>query len=292
MSFPPEIYLIGAQKAGTTTLAHLLDQHPNVCVSNPGEIHYLTHERDRGIDWYRSRFPDDGAEVLIDYSTSYAMAPLSEARRADPATDPFQGVPGRVRDLNPDARFMYVLREPVARAYSHHWHRVRTGREDRSFRRAIEPPSGPLEVSNYHGQLSEWLEHFDLDRFHLILFDDLVEEPEKTTRQALSWIGVDESDVRLHLDEPKNVSYVPGRFGRWLNRLYANHGHTVRRLHALRPLIPKVVRNRIGNIRRGTRRPPPIRSEVRSRLRRWFVPRNQRLERLTGMNLYHWRRTG
>ena len=41
MSFPPEVYLIGAQKAGTTTLAYLLSQHPNICVAKTKEPHFF-----------------------------------------------------------------------------------------------------------------------------------------------------------------------------------------------------------------------------------------------------------
>lgn len=41
MPFPPEVFLIGAQKAGTTTLAYLLSQHPNICVAKNKEPHFF-----------------------------------------------------------------------------------------------------------------------------------------------------------------------------------------------------------------------------------------------------------
>jgi hypothetical protein len=58
MSFPPESYLIGAQKAGTTTLAYLLDQHPHVTVARTKEPHFFTDNWDRGLGWYKKQFPD------------------------------------------------------------------------------------------------------------------------------------------------------------------------------------------------------------------------------------------
>ena len=61
-NFPPQAYLIGAEKAGTTTLAFLLNQHADIQLAESKEPNYFTYEWDRGIDWYRSCFPQSGEQ--------------------------------------------------------------------------------------------------------------------------------------------------------------------------------------------------------------------------------------
>ena len=78
MSFPPEVYLIGAQKAGTTTLAYLLSLHPDICVARTKEPHFFTTYLYKGLDWYKSNFANYENSVCLDASTTYSMAPLSE----------------------------------------------------------------------------------------------------------------------------------------------------------------------------------------------------------------------
>ena len=58
MSFPPEVYLIGAQKAGTTTLAYLLSQHPDICVAKNKEPHYFTGNSSKDLACYQKQFPN------------------------------------------------------------------------------------------------------------------------------------------------------------------------------------------------------------------------------------------
>ena len=77
MSFPPEVYLIGAQKAGTTTLAYLLAQHPDICIAKNKEPHYFTGNSAKSLTWYEKQFPNHENTLCIDASTSYSFAPLS-----------------------------------------------------------------------------------------------------------------------------------------------------------------------------------------------------------------------
>ena len=66
MSFPPEAFLIGAEKAGTTMLLHLFDQHPGITVSEPRITDYFTSNWDKGLDWYRACFVGPPESVFLD----------------------------------------------------------------------------------------------------------------------------------------------------------------------------------------------------------------------------------
>ncbi len=178
MSFPPEVYLIGAQKAGTTTLAYLLSQHPNICVAKNKEPHYFTGNSGKNLAWYQKQFPNYENTLCIDASTSYSFAPLS-SDNSYRTKNCFHNIPQRIHSLNPNAKLIYLLREPIARTYSGYWHSFNTGREHRSFWEAISNDYFYLDVSNYYGQLTLWLEYFPLESFLFLLFEDLKKNPEQ-----------------------------------------------------------------------------------------------------------------
>ena len=81
MTFQANIFLIGAQKAGTTTLADLLNQHPLIHLSSPKEPNYYSQHFDKGAGWYRECFAGatDGS-MLLDASVSYSTRPTDAAK--------------------------------------------------------------------------------------------------------------------------------------------------------------------------------------------------------------------
>ena len=217
MSFPPEVYLIGAQKAGTTTLAYLLSQHPDICVARTKEPHFFTTYLYKGLDWYKSNFANYENSVCLDASTTYAMAPLS---KNNSKKGRLEGVPPRIHSISPQAKFIYLLREPIERTYSAYWHRFNTGTEHRSFREAIRNEYFYLDVSNYYGQLSLWLEYFSLDSFFFVLFEDMKKNPAKVAEECFQFIGVSSESIKVKLEEAKNKSRYVNYLGRQCNRLF------------------------------------------------------------------------
>ena len=113
--------------------------------------------------------PDD--VLLLDASTSYAMAPIGD-NRPDSSKRPRwgQSVPERIHGYAENAKFIYMLRKPADRTYSAYWHNVRSGQEKMPFRDAIEAHPVYLETSKYHAQIAIFLKHFDLKEFYLVDF--------------------------------------------------------------------------------------------------------------------------
>ena len=94
-TFPPQIFIIGSQKCGTTSLARLLQQNPEGCLSDPKEPNYYSVNFERGPQWYRECFEDE-SRVLVDASTTYSMCALSEEALAlKPGRERQLGVPER-----------------------------------------------------------------------------------------------------------------------------------------------------------------------------------------------------
>lgn len=291
MAFPPDVYLIGAAKAGTSTLANLLDQHPRVVVSQPKEPHFFTLNWDMGLDWYASKFPESAHSVCIDASTTYSMVPLTDNRSGWLDYDKYVGVPEKVFSISPNARFIYILRNPISRTYSAYWADIRGGNEKRDFRTTIRENSFYLDVSDYHGQLSVWLKCFPLERFFFALFEDLTEGPELVARECLSFLG-EEEPVELRMERPLNTGYQGTRVGRGVNRLVnsslRNYPRVWDALVTLQSNTPESIRTRVDKLRRGSKPIPTINDEDRKFLSEYFRDKNQALERLIGIPLDRW----
>ncbi|MFQ5534964.1 MAG: sulfotransferase [Sphingomonadales bacterium] len=289
--FPPTAFLIGAQKSATTTLAHLLDRHPRVIVSNPKEPNYFTRHRDRDLGWYRQRFPEniDGA-VLLDATPSYSAAPLPGHDPPDRVCDPkspLAGVPKRIRTVCPDARFIYLTRDPVMRTYSSYWHRVRTGEEVLPFRAAIDHDSFYLRTSDYAGQIKLYLAEFPIDRFLFLTMEQLIADPTATCRRCFQFLEVPDADFEAPPEKShKNKSYRFSRTGRMVFGL-AGSFSAFRKLTTVgKKVLPRSIRNLAA--RWLTRSIPPISKRDQDHLRNFFREKNGEFARLTGLNIDHW----
>jgi len=283
MSFPPDIYLIGAQKSGTTTLAYLLCQHPNICKCKRKEPHFFTHNWYRGLPWYQDLFPNYEDTVCLDASTSYSMAPLSLQEKSN-SSKKHKGVPQRLYSVNPNARFIYLLRDPVERTYSGYWHRVAAGREHKSFGKAIRDNPSYLDVSNYYGQLAVWLEYFPIESFLFVLFEELKENPEQVVKACFKFIGLDPESVQVSLEEAKNSSAYVNIVGRSFNRLFKALDHS-----GFNYVVPPYVRGAIQKATRDyTKKYPKMQEKDREFLREYFSEKKHNLESLIGLSLNHW----
>lgn len=283
MSFPPESYLIGAQKAGTTTLAYLLDQHPQLTIGVTKEPHFFTDQWRKGLDWYRKQYPDSSRLLCMDASTSYAMAPLTAGwKQRDPRV--YEGIPARVHSLRPDAKFIYLLRDPVDRTYSGYWHDVRMGVKNQAFRAAVQDNPFHLDVSDYHGQLQRWLEYYPLSSFHFIVFERMRDRPEEVVNECLAFLGLPSAES-ITLDSAQNQSYQVGWVGRQVNKIeIALPGlRTV-----LKSALPAGLKTMVQRVKAGSGRLPAMTEDDRRFLAEYFRGKNEKLERLTGLSLDGW----
>lgn len=238
----PDFLIIGAQRAGTTTLYTYLRRHPDVIgpwradpsVSWGKELHFFDENFWRGVDWYRKFFPLEmrrqamrrlGRNLVTGEGTPYYMF--------HPA------VPARVAATVPDVRLIVLLRNPVERAYSHYQMMVRSGREKLSFEEAIEAEPKRLAgvedallaeqpVFNEYGhrthqhhrhrayvsrglyadQLERWLELFPREQLLVVRSEDFLARPDDVYAEVFGFLGVRPWQVRDY--EARNVrTYAP-----------------------------------------------------------------------------------
>ena len=120
----PDALVIGAQRAGTSSLYRWLGDHPGVAPSFRKEVEYFSRYWARGEDWYRAHFEVRAGRrhLRFEATPDYLFHPLAAARAAS---------------VVPDARIVVLLRDPVARAWSHYRHMVRLGYETLPFADAL-----------------------------------------------------------------------------------------------------------------------------------------------------------
>lgn len=195
----PDALVIGAGKAGSTSMYDYLVQHPSISGATRKEVYYFDVFFDRGPRWYRAQFPVRRRGVVaIEATPNY----LSDPR-----------VPDRVASLLPDARFVVILRDPVQRAVSHWAHLFRDGREQRPLADMIdqelaEPPGVPAELSGddpaitrwlrshvlhhgtYSSHLERWWDRFDRSRFLVQFSDHMFEDPASATTEVQRFLGL------------------------------------------------------------------------------------------------------
>lgn len=221
----PNIVIIGAMKCGTSSLHQYLDLHPSVSMSKVKEPGFFIEERTwpKGVAWYAAQF-DASAQVRGESTTSYTSA------------ESFPGVPARMAKVIPDARLIYVVRDPIERLVSHYFHNLNRGREARTLTEMVRDlrhreRSSYLERSMYWRQIREFLEYFPASRILVIESADLRERREATMRRVFDFVGVDPDfhsplfRLEYHRSALKRGKTSAGsrlassRLGRWMDEL-------------------------------------------------------------------------
>ena len=272
---PQTHLLVGAEKSGTTTVAAILSQHSQISLSNPKEPDYFTYNFHRGAAWYDTHFLR-GSLLRVDASTSYTAAPLTQDR-----DDYRYSVPGRVQTTLPDARFIYLVRDPVDRCYSAYWHNVRKGSEHRRFRQAVQEFSGYVEPSLYYYQISLYLEKFPLSRFRIVRFEDFVVSPLRTAHALAQFLNPDFAEFAFRLEGTRNGSYAPNRLGRKLTSLTRERDRAWA-ARALKALAPRPVHAAV--LRLLTSQIPPMSADDRDFVSGLLAQDTRQFTRLTGIS--------
>jgi hypothetical protein len=268
----PDYLLIGAQKSGTTSLAHYLGAHPDVfCVER--EVHYFDRHLADGVDWYARHFARAPEGALLGEGTPEYM--YEEA------------VPPRMAELVPGARLLVILRHPVDRAYSQFWHNRTRGHEHLEFEAAVAAEEERLRAAStqrersrfayldrgrYLHQLERVCRSFSREQLHVLLLDDLRRDRGGALRRTFEFLGV------APLDVPVAAAVEKNRFIEY-------------RSQRLRPIIRKLpgpVQRVAGRANVRYAEYPRLDPELRARLAEGFVDDNAALATWLGRDLAEW----
>ncbi len=185
----PNLFVIGAAKAGTTSLHYYLDQHPEIQMSAVKEPNFFSGPpggngyplgRVETLADYESLFDDD-FPLRGEASVGYSNFP----RR--------QGVPGAIKVMVPEARFVYLVRDPVARVVSQYQYRVAMEGEQRPLAEALADLDDPYSVylcpGRYALQLELYLEEFDREQILVVDHADLLADRAAVLKSIFAFLG-------------------------------------------------------------------------------------------------------
>jgi hypothetical protein len=283
----PNLLIIGAAKCGTTSLHHYLDQHPDISMASRAEgskeMRFFDDPDWREkLDWYEAHFAD--APVRGESTPRYTYYPH------------VLDVPERIHSLIPDAKLVYLVRDPIDRIVSHwvqrYWGGDRTPFEQ-WLREADRPDNMIVCASRYATQVERYLALFAREQLLVLDQEDLRSARRETLREVFAFAGVDAGFDSEAFDEQRNTraeKYAPvGAGARLWDGVVGPTGvlgRAGRRLPAgVRGPAADVLRKALF---RKVEPPPDIDPALLDRLRPALREEADRLRAITGRDFAHW----
>jgi hypothetical protein len=292
----PNLFIVGAAKAGTTALYHYLAQHPQAFVSRVKEPMFFSRDEyyARGLDWYEY-FYFRGAEnypVRVEATPHYLYWSEKVAPR-------IKGVYGER-----PVKFMVSFRDPVSRAYSWYWNMVREGREELEFDEALRVEDHRLEQnrhelrrlgsmvygysagSRYASLLQPYLDLFPAEDFYFVFQDDLKARLQETGANIFEFLGIEPSlQVSSSNSNPAAMPRSP--------LLHKTLRQPSLLKEFIKPFLPGRVRSRLkssmmqANLKETTY--APLDPQLAHELRLTYSTEIDKLEEITGRELSSWK---
>jgi hypothetical protein len=235
----PDFFIVGAAKAGTTALYDFLSQHPGIYMSPVKEPHFFSRDIDLSLlrkkvkqrieaedmdAYFRSGMNRIIHRAYIREQSVYLRlfenaGSDKKAGEASPSYLYSKVAAREIREFNPEARIIILLRQPAKRAYSHYLMDRKLGFTSSSFSVALEEdrmhsPKGwganslYLELGFYFEQVKRYLDVFPENQVMVLLQEDLTVRYEDTLRKVFKFLEVDDS-IALWPAEKINESVIP-----------------------------------------------------------------------------------
>lgn len=252
-SIKPNLFIVGAPKCGTTSMHNYLDQHPEIFMSNPKEPRFFCKDFQKeapinksesyfpikNLSEYKNIFKESAKYKIIGESSPHYLSSKVAARN--------------IKNFNSDAKIIIMLRDPVEQMYSWYYQSIQTGIETAmTFKEALglesEREKGKnipfgrrylssflyTDLANYYPQIKRFKENFPPEQIKVILLDDLKSNPEKTYKQILDFLGVEDKNFTPEF-KIVNKGTVPRSM--LINNKLKNPGKNIKK--AINTIFPK-----------------------------------------------------
>lgn len=177
-AFKVDFFLLGAQKAATTTLAHHFQHHPDISFSRKKEPNFFNWKAASELAWYQNLFEAHKqlrGEGSVDYSyRSY-----------------FLGTHQKIFEHNPNAKFIFILRHPIERLISHYTFNKMRGLLNHDFILwELESKWEYLQRSRYYSELKPYLDTFPKKQFLFLHFEEFIRSPQLVFNECCEFLGI------------------------------------------------------------------------------------------------------
>ena len=275
----PNCFIAGGIRCGTTWLHAALASHPDVCASPvEKELRFFDRFYDRGVEWYHGHYPArTTSRWVLDSSPSYLDG---------------ESVVDRLHAYEPDARLIFLLRDPVRRAYSDYCRHLNARHATFDIPTELAPHSPVVQHGLYYRHLQAYLQRFRPEQMLIALYDDLEQDPKAFLDRVLRFleISIDHTppNLRLRTNETKPLKRWP-----LLHEVLRRGYHSL--LHV--PVVGTYVfrlrsENAFEFYHRLNCSPnrdyPPFTADLQSRLADFYRPDVEALAEWLQVDLSHW----
>ncbi|PIG94467.1 sulfotransferase [Gloeocapsopsis sp. IPPAS B-1203] len=292
----PNFLIIGAQKAGTSSLYYYLKQHPQIYMSPIKEPHFFTYEGANPDESFSEADRNESFAVINnikDYQKLFQGAPESSLiGEASPSYIYAPQAAERIKHYLPHAKLIAILRHPAERAYSNFLHAIRHNHEPlKDFKHALQEEETRIRENSvflwhykskgfYYKQLSRYLDLFDRSQIKVCLYEDLNTNPAGVIKDLFEFLEVD-SSFEPDVSRKYNVSVVPK------NQFFSDLLDNLKPIKpAMKTLLPDGVRHYVRSKVFDT--PPPISPEMRKQLVEEYREDILQMQELLGRDLSGW----
>lgn len=219
----PDFLVISPGRAGTTWIAANLNRHPRILIPPEKEVLYFDWEwRRHSIKWYCSRFAREPKYLAGDVSPTYALLPSIAIRH--------------IHATKPNLKIVMLLRDPLARAWSHLKHTCTNGEANFVGRAGSVKGIGTddlvgnlvhdftLSSGDYESILRRWTVQFSKEQFHIAFFEDAIAMPDKYFAGLFAFLGLRREPfpdvVRARVNQSEDFAPPPSLLG-WMESLYS-----------------------------------------------------------------------
>lgn len=186
---------MGAQRAGTTWLHNCLKEHAGLSLPEKKEVHYFDRNYDKGSDWYYSHFKECEGRLLGEITPNYYHAPNALERIA--------------RDLD-DVKIIYILRDPLSRAYSQYQLYSQSTYSGRTFDDVINNEASVVDFSLQGKYLKKIFSLFKKQNVLVLFYDDIEVQPEATIKKVFEFLCVESDFIPVRVSQRSNRVVLPG----------------------------------------------------------------------------------
>ena len=280
------IFIVGAPKAGTTSLHYYLNEHSEILMSSMKEPDFFLEKEidDIGLYYgttrietfekYHNLFSDKkDEEIFGESSVSYLYYPE---------------VPKRIKEYNTEAKIIIMLRNPVDRAFSHYLMDFKLGLLSDRFEDVFNKKEGLkfqqyFLLGNYYEQVKRYFDEFSKENVHIIWYSDFKKDAEQEVQKAFKFIDVD-SDYKVNFETVHNSFFMPK--GKIIRKIYS----IVWLRKLLSFLFPFTLVTFIKSALFTKGKKPKITNESRKIFTEYYLDDICKLEELLSINLSEWKK--